>query len=122
MSPFDPDMFEDYDFMCSFVSDREIHPVAFTSVSTTNHSAQATPVSPQKDNFPVAETSIAAIPAQLSMVNTIIGLVSPKDIREKEKEILASIVNSKIDWARKSSAKEEPEKGNRNLECLNVLD
>ncbi|KAF2893537.1 hypothetical protein ILUMI_12648 [Ignelater luminosus] len=97
MSPFDPDMFEDYDFMYSFVSNRKIHPVAFTSaaestyagvatVSTTNHSAQATPVSPQKDNFSVTETSIAAIPAQLSMENTIIGLVLPKDIRPYSKK------------------------------------
>ncbi|KAF2886377.1 hypothetical protein ILUMI_19796 [Ignelater luminosus] len=46
ISPFDPDIFKDIDFMSSFISDRETHPVTSTSagvatVSTANHSAQA---------------------------------------------------------------------------------
>ncbi|KAF2879097.1 hypothetical protein ILUMI_27074 [Ignelater luminosus] len=82
ISPFDSDIFKDIDFMSSFVSDRETHPVASTSaaVRTTNHSAQVTPVSPQKGNFPMDETSTAAIPAQLSLENTMLCLVSPEDI------------------------------------------
>ncbi|KAF2899081.1 hypothetical protein ILUMI_07092 [Ignelater luminosus] len=67
----------DIDFMFSFASDRKAHSVASTSAaqstyasmatfSTTNHSAQATRVSPQEGNFPVAEISAATIPAQLS--------------------------------------------------------
>ncbi|KAF2900093.1 hypothetical protein ILUMI_06091 [Ignelater luminosus] len=74
----------DVDFMFSFASARETHPVASTSaaeftyvgvvtVSTTDHSAQATRVGPQKGNFPVAETSTVAILAQFSMENTIKG-------------------------------------------------
>ncbi|KAF2887614.1 hypothetical protein ILUMI_18559 [Ignelater luminosus] len=33
ISPFDPDIFKDIDFMSSFVSDRETHPVASTSAA-----------------------------------------------------------------------------------------
>ncbi|KAF2888533.1 hypothetical protein ILUMI_17641 [Ignelater luminosus] len=57
ISPFDPDIFKDIDFMSFFVSDSEIRPVASTStadttyagvatVSTANQAAQATRVTP----------------------------------------------------------------------------
>ncbi|KAF2890442.1 hypothetical protein ILUMI_15730 [Ignelater luminosus] len=93
ISSFYPDIFNNIDFMSCFVSDRETLPVAstnatesiyaagVTTVSTTIHSAQATRVSPQKGNFPVAETSASAIPAQLRMKNTMTGLVLSEDIR-----------------------------------------
>ncbi|KAF2883625.1 hypothetical protein ILUMI_22559 [Ignelater luminosus] len=79
ISPFDHDISKSIDLMSSFISDCETQPVASASaaessyvgvaaVSTTNHSAQETRVSPQEGNFPVGETSTAAIPAQLSMV------------------------------------------------------
>ncbi|KAF2893386.1 hypothetical protein ILUMI_12780 [Ignelater luminosus] len=62
--PFDHDIFKDFYFMFSFISDDETHPVASTrlaestyaglaTVSTTNHSAQATRVSSQESNFSV---------------------------------------------------------------------
>ncbi|KAF2879103.1 hypothetical protein ILUMI_27067 [Ignelater luminosus] len=87
ISSFYPDIFNNIDFMFCFVSDRETLPVAstnatksiytgVTTVSTTIHSAQATRVSPQKGNFPVAETSASAIPAQLRMKNTMTGLAT----------------------------------------------
>ncbi|KAF2883413.1 hypothetical protein ILUMI_22762 [Ignelater luminosus] len=111
------------DFRFSFVSDRETYPVASISaaesiyasvatVSTTYHSAQATRVSLQEGNFPMAETSTAAIPAQLT-----------KSSSSKEQDNFSvQSENSEIDWTGKSTDNEEPEEGNKDFAFLNFGD
>ncbi|KAF2898298.1 hypothetical protein ILUMI_07869 [Ignelater luminosus] len=96
---------------------------------------------PQEGNFMVAETSTSGIPAQLSMENTTISLVSPENVRpypkrqarkeesnqgcpkersrssssEEEDNFSFHNENSEIDWVGKSSDKEESEEENIDL-------
>ncbi|KAF2883156.1 hypothetical protein ILUMI_23024 [Ignelater luminosus] len=122
---FDPNIFKDIDFMSFFVSDREAHLVPSISAAESTYADMTgqhyqslcsnDTISPQEGNFPVAKTSTSAIPAQLSMENTVIRLVSPKDIHPYPNEQTRK-------EAGKNSDKEEPEEENIDLASPTVGD